>query len=133
MAGVLGLEYDLGPLLALGLGVEGSLGQEHGVFLGGNAQLVVEGVMPDLLHVVPVGDNAVLNGVLEREDATLGLGLVADVRVLLAHANHDAGVTGTTDDRGEDSARSVVTGETGLAHARAVINNECLNFVRHCD
>ena len=44
-----------------------------------NTELVVEGVVPDLLHVVPVGDDAVLNGVLEREDAALGLGLVANV------------------------------------------------------
>jgi len=36
--------------------------------------------VPDLLHVVPVGDDAVLDRVLEREDATLRLGLVADVR-----------------------------------------------------
>jgi hypothetical protein len=46
----------------------------------------------DILHVVPVGDNAVLNGVLEGEDTTLGLGLVTDIQVLLAHANHHAGV-----------------------------------------
>ena len=41
---------------------------ESGVLLGGDTQLVVEGVMPDLLHVVPVGHNAVLNGVLQGED-----------------------------------------------------------------
>ena len=36
----------------------------------------------------PVGDDAVLDGVLEREDAALGLRLVTHVRVLLAHAHH---------------------------------------------
>mmetsp|Transcript_32752 Transcript_32752/g.82596 ORF Transcript_32752/g.82596 Transcript_32752/m.82596 type:complete len:425 (-) Transcript_32752:238-1512(-) len=77
--GVEGLEHDLGHLLAVGLGVEGRLSEENGVLLGGNTQLVVEGVVPDLLHVIPVGDDAVLNGVLERKDTTLGLGLVADV------------------------------------------------------
>jgi hypothetical protein len=40
--------------------------------------------VPDLLHIVPVGDDAVLNRVLERQDAALRLRLVADVRVLLA-------------------------------------------------
>jgi hypothetical protein len=34
------------------------------VLLGSDSKLVVEGVVPDLLHVVPVGDNTVLNGVL---------------------------------------------------------------------
>lgn len=38
---------------------------------------------------------------LEGEDSSLGLRLVSDVRVLLAHANHHTLVTGTTNDRGE--------------------------------
>src|SRR5690606_4193045 len=105
--------------------------------LGGHAQLVVEGVVPDLLHVVPVGDNAVLNGVLEREDATLGLGLVAHVGVLLAHAHHHALVTGTSHNGGEDGAGGVVTGETGLAHSGAVVDHQGLHLllvvlVSHC-
>ena len=50
------------------LGVEGSLSEQDGLFLRGNTELVVEGVVPDLLHVVPVGDDTVLNGVLQGED-----------------------------------------------------------------
>ena len=112
--GVEGLEHDLGHLLAVGLGVEGGLGEQDGVLLGGDAELVVEGVVPDLLHVVPVGHDAVLDGVLQGQDATLGLGLVADVRVLLAHADHDALVAGTANDGREDGAGGVVTGEASL-------------------
>jgi hypothetical protein len=112
-----GLEHNLGHLLSVGLGVEGSLGEENGVLLGGNTELVVEGVMPasinlhqrrfvqqnlrtgcpkykqqeqrrnsngktlspDLLHVVPVGHDTVLDGVLECQNTTLGLSLIADV------------------------------------------------------
>merc|ERR1719295_878501 len=66
------------------------LGEEDGLLLGGNAELVVEGVVPDLLHVVPVGDDSVLNGVLQGEDTPLGLGLVTDVGVLLSHTDHDS-------------------------------------------
>ena len=44
-----GLEHDLRHLLAVGLGVERCLGQEDGVLLGRDAELVVEGVVPDLL------------------------------------------------------------------------------------
>merc|ERR1719180_176078 len=83
-----GLEHDLGHLLAVGLGVEGSLGQEDGLLLGGNTQLVVEGVVPDLLHIIPVGDDSVLHGVLQGKDTPLGLGLVTDVGVLLSHTDH---------------------------------------------
>ena len=85
--GVEGLEHDLGHLLPVGLGVEGSLGQENGVLLGGNTELVVEGVVPDLLHVVPVGDDTVLDRVLQGEDASLGLSLVSDIGVLLSNEN----------------------------------------------
>ncbi len=46
--GVEGLEHDLGHLLTIGLGVEGSLSQQHRVLLWGNTELIVEGVMPDL-------------------------------------------------------------------------------------
>merc|ERR1711988_1606885 len=89
-----GLEHDLSHLLTVSLGVEGSLSQEDGLFLRGNTELIVEGVVPDLLHVVPVGDDSVLNGVLESKDTSLGLGLVTDIGVLLSHTDHDSLVTG---------------------------------------
>ena len=83
-----GLEHDLGHLLPVGLGVEGCLSEEDGVLLWGNTEFVLEGVMPDLFHVVPVGDDAVLDGVLQGEDTPLGLGLIAHIGVLLTHAHH---------------------------------------------
>ena len=82
--------------------------------LGRDAQLVEERVVPDLLHVVPVGDDAVLDRVAQREDAALGLRLVAHVAVLLAHADHDALVARAADDRREDGARRVVAGKARL-------------------
>merc|ERR1712032_1130366 len=124
-----GLEHDLGHLLPVGLGVEGSLGQEDGVLLRGHTQLVVEGVVPDLLHVVPVGDDAMLDGVLQSEDTPLGLGLVSDIGVLLAHAHHHALVTGASHDGGENGPGGVVSGESSLAHAGAIVNNQSSNFV----
>ncbi len=44
----------------------------------------------------------------------LRLGLVADIRVLLSHTNHDALMTRSADDRREHGTRSIVSGETGL-------------------
>ena len=82
-----GLKHDLRHALAVGLGVLGGLGEEDGVGLGGDAQLVVKGVVPDFLHVVPVGDDAVLDGVFEGEHSSLGLGFVAHVGVSLLHAH----------------------------------------------
>lgn len=60
-----GLEHDLRHLLPIGLGVHGRLGEQNGVLVRGDPELVVESVVPDLLHVVPVGDDAVVDRVLE--------------------------------------------------------------------
>merc|ERR1712102_74230 len=129
-----GLEHDLGHLLTVGLGVEGSLSQEDGLLLGGNTELVVEGMVPDLLHVVPVGDDSVLNGVLQGEDTPLGLGLVTDIGILLSHTDHDTLVAGTADNGGEDSSGSVISSESSLAHAGAIVNNQGSNvLVTHLD
>ncbi|KAI5105467.1 hypothetical protein C0J45_5139, partial [Silurus meridionalis] len=70
----------------VGFGVEWSLSQEDGVFLRSHTQLVVE--VKYLLHIVPVGDDAMLNGVFEGEDASLALCLISYVAVFLTHAHH---------------------------------------------
>merc|ERR550534_3236966 len=124
-----GLEHDLGHLLTVSLGVKGSLSEEDGLFLRGDTELVVEGVVPDLLHVIPVGDDSVLNGVLEGQDTSLGLGLISNIGILLSHANHHTLVAGTSNNGGEDSARSVISGKSSLAHARAIVNNKSSNVL----
>merc|ERR1712105_72070 len=127
-----GLEHDLGHLLTVSLGVEGSLSQEDGLLLGGNTELVVEGVVPDLLHVIPVGDDSVLNGVLEGEDTSLGLGLISNIGILLSHTNHHTLVAGTSNNGGEDSTGSVISSKSSFAHAGAVVNGKSSNvFVTH--
>uniref|UniRef100_A0A8W7PQJ3 Uncharacterized protein n=1 Tax=Anopheles coluzzii TaxID=1518534 RepID=A0A8W7PQJ3_ANOCL len=98
------LKHDLGHLLTVSLRVQRGLGQQDWVLLWGDTQLVVEGVVPDLLHIIPVGDDTVLDRVLQGEDTTLALGLITDVRVLLTHTDHHTLVTWATDDRGEDGA-----------------------------
>jgi hypothetical protein len=65
------LEDDLRHLFSVRLGVDGRLGEEDRVLFGSHTELIVEGVVPNLLHVVPVGDHTMLNGVPKRQDATL--------------------------------------------------------------
>ena len=77
----------LGHLLTVGLGVERGLSQEDGVFLRSDTQFVVESVMPDFLHIVPIGDDTVFNRVFQGQDTSFRLGLITDVRIFLAHAN----------------------------------------------
>jgi len=115
--GVEGLEHDLGHFFSVGLGVEGGFSEKDGVLLRGNSELVVEGVMPDLLHVIPVGHNSVFNGVFQGEDSSLGLGLISDIGVLLSHSDHDSGVSGASNDGGEHSSGSIVSCKPGFAHS----------------
>ena len=46
------------------------------VLLWHDTEFVVEGVVPDFLHVIPVYDNTVVDWVLEGEYTTLQLGLI---------------------------------------------------------
>merc|ERR1719471_1612738 len=80
-------------------------------------------MMPHLLHIVPVVDNAVLDGVLERQDTALGLRLVADVAVLLTHSHHHALVARAADNRRKHSTRRVISGKSGFHHTRAIVNH----------
>merc|ERR1719230_421176 len=124
-----GVEHDLGHLLTVSLGVEGSLSEEDGLLLWGNTEFIVEDVVPDLLHVIPVGDDSVLNGVLEGEDTSLGLSLISNIGILLSHTNHHTLVAGTANNGGEDSARSIISSESSLAHAGAIVNNKSSNVL----
>merc|ERR1719427_1088552 len=78
-----GLKHDLGHLFTVSLRVEGSLSKEDGLLLRGNTEFIVEGVMPDLFHIIPVGDDSMLNWVLEGEDTSLGLSLISNIGILL--------------------------------------------------
>merc|ERR1711978_537007 len=127
-----GLEHDLSHLLSVSLGVEGSLSEEDGLFLWGNTEFIVEGVMPDLLHIIPVGDDTVFNGVFQGKDTSLGLSFISNIGILLTHTNHDTLVAGTSNNGGEDSPRGVITGESSFAHAGAIVNDKSGGiFVTH--
>ena len=56
-------EHNLGHPFSVLLGVERRFCHQDGMLFGRNSEFVVEGVVPDLLHVVPVGDDSVLDGV----------------------------------------------------------------------
>mmetsp|Transcript_20460 Transcript_20460/g.52145 ORF Transcript_20460/g.52145 Transcript_20460/m.52145 type:complete len:436 (-) Transcript_20460:8-1315(-) len=124
-----GLKHDLRHALTVRLRVQRGLREQHWVLLRRHAQLVVERVVPDLLHVIPVRDNAMLNGVLQGQHSALALRLVTHVALLLVHAHHDAWHLRTAHNRGEDGPRGIVTGEASLAHAAAVVHDERRNLL----
>merc|ERR1719452_304010 len=127
-----GLEHDLGHLLTVSFWVEGSLSEEDRLFLRGNTELIVEGVVPDLFHIIPVGDDSVLNGVLEGKDTSPGLSLISNIGILLSHTDHHTLVARTANNGREDSAGSIISSKTSLAHAGAIVNDKSSNiFVTH--
>merc|ERR1719296_94590 len=124
-----GLEHDLRHALTIGLRIQRGLREEDRVLLRCHTELVVERVMPDLLHVVPVRHNAVLDRVLQGEDTSLALCLITDVRVLLVHADHDARHLRAANNRWEHSAGRIVASEASLAHAAAIVDDERRDLV----
>merc|ERR1712038_172017 len=109
-----GLKHDLGHLLTVSLRVKGSFSKEDRLFLRSNTELIVECVVPDLLHIIPVGNDSVLNWVLEGKDTSLGLSLISNIGILLTHTNHHTLVAGTANNGGEDSSGSIISSETSL-------------------
>jgi len=126
-----GSEHSFDHLFSVGLRVKGSFSKHARVLLGGDSELIEVAVMPDLLHIVPVGNQTVLNWVLEEEDTSLGLGFITDEDVLTVNTDHDTLTLGATDDGWEDSLRGFITSDTSLTHTGTVVNNNCGDFVRH--
>mmetsp|Transcript_44174 Transcript_44174/g.56593 ORF Transcript_44174/g.56593 Transcript_44174/m.56593 type:complete len:280 (-) Transcript_44174:49-888(-) len=123
-----GLEHDLGHALTVSLWVKRSLGKENRMLLRSYAKLVVESVMPDLFHIIPVGYDTVFNRVFQGQDTTLGLSLISDVCVLLVHANHDSRVLWATNNGWENCARCIITSETSFAHSGTIVHYKSLYF-----
>ena len=123
-----GLEDNLCHLLSVALWVDWGLGEQDWVLLWCYTELVVEGVVPDLLHVVPVGDNTVLNWVPQCEDTTLALCLISNVRVLLTHTNHDTMLLSDINGKIEDGGSHT--------HGGAVVQQwmllQCQLFILRC-
>lgn len=103
------------------------LSEESGVIIRSDSQLIEEGMMPDSLHVFPVVYDTVIDGVLELEDTSLGLGLITDISLL----GVSSVLLGATNHGGETATWTIISGDTGLTLTRSVINNNCSLIVSH--
>jgi len=131
-----GLEHDLDHALSVLLGVTWGLSEEDtDALLWGDTELVVEGVVPDLLHILPGLDDTGGDGVLKIEDTSLLLGLLTDELGLVGGTLHGVGVLWTTNNGWEDGSWGLLTGVTGLDHTGTIIDNHgltvCWCFVCH--
>merc|ERR1712018_155699 len=127
-----GLKHDLSHLLTVSLGVKRSFSQEDGLFLRGNTELIVKSVMPNLFHVIPVGDDAMLNRVFESKNTSFGLSLITYIGIFLTHTDHNTLMAGTANNGWEDSSGSIISCKSSFAHARTIVNDKSSNiFVTH--
>ncbi|KAF7818951.1 Fumarate reductase [Senna tora] len=58
-----GLEHNLSHFLTVSLWVERGFCEKNRMLFGSYTELIVESVMPDLLHIVPIANNTMLDGV----------------------------------------------------------------------
>jgi len=123
-----GLEHDLSHLFSVSFWVEWSFGEKGWALFWGNSELVVVGVVPDLFHIIPVGDDTVFDWVFQGEDTSFGLGFVSNIGVFLAHTDHNTLVSWSTNDGWEDGSWSIVTSETALAESGTVVDNQVGSF-----
>ena len=71
------------------------------MFAWGVPKLIVECMLPDFLHIVPVLNNAVLNRILDQTNTSLLLGFVSNeelISTVLPHSDHNSLVLRSSDD-----------------------------------
>lgn len=126
------LKHDPSNPLSVGFRVVRSFGKKHRVFLRSNTKLIVESVMQNLLHVIPVTNNTMFNWILQGKYTSFGMSLVANVDIFLFHSNYNTSIPRTTYFAREDCSGSIVTSKTSLDHSGSVIHNKWLNLLRFC-
>lgn len=53
-----------------------------------------------------------LDGVLKSQNTTLSLSFVSNISITLFHTNHDTRLTSTTNQRGENRARGIISSKS---------------------
>jgi hypothetical protein len=95
-------EHDLSHLLSVKLRVQRCFCHQDGVLFWRNTQFAVKGVMPHFFHVIPVGDDSVLDGVLNFKNTAFLLSLFSNIDFFLVESDHDAWHLGASYDSRED-------------------------------
>ena len=79
--------------------------------------------MPDLPHVIRVGDDALLHGVLQGLDTEPSLDLAPHVVVLLPHTHHAVLVLGHQT-MGGNTAKGIIFSKASFACVKATVDNK---------
>ena len=125
------LEHDLSHLFSVFFWVEWSLGHEDWMLLWRNLKFTIEGMMPHLLHIVPVSDDAVLNWMSEPEHTPLLHSLITHINLILIKTNHNSWYLWPSYDGAEHSSWRIISSKTGLADARSIVDDHGGYFFFH--
>ncbi|GER34046.1 ribosomal RNA large subunit methyltransferase G, partial [Striga asiatica] len=109
-----GLKHDLSHFLSVGLWVERSFCEQNRVLLRSHTKFIVESVMPDFLHVIPVADYTMLNWIFQCQNTSFGLSLVTYISILLPHPNHHACMPWTTNYTWKNCSWGIITSKSSL-------------------
>ena len=85
--------------------------------LWGHFELNLQRVVPQLFHVVPIDDVALLDWSSDLEDATFLLSFRAHVDIIVIKTNHDAWDLRSSNNRREHASWSVIASKTSFANA----------------
>eukprot|EP00121_Abeoforma_whisleri_P000955 Awhi_evm1s850 len=91
--GVEGFKHNLGHFFSVGFRIKRSFSQKNWVFFWSYTKFIVESMMPDFFHIIPIGNDTVFNRVFQGQDTSFGLGFIPDIGIFLSHTNHNTLVT----------------------------------------
>merc|ERR1711882_21799 len=91
-------------------------------------------MMPDFFHIIPVGDDSMLNWVFESKNTSLGPGFISNIGILLPHTHHHTLVSRASNNGRKDSSGSIIACKASFAHSRSIVNNQSgYVFITHPD
>lgn len=119
---------DFCHFLSVCLGITRSFSEKGRMLVWWNSEFIIEAMMPNFFHVIPVVNDTVLDGVSEFENSLLGLGFFSDVAVFV-HTNHDIFILRSSDNWGEGWSGGIITWQSSFAHSWSIVNNYGNSFL----
>ena len=90
----------------------------------GDSQFVIEAVVPDFSHIIPIVYYTMLDGIAEFQDTFFGLGFFTNIYIFVVHSDHNIFVFRPTDNGWERGLGGIITGQTRFTHTWPVINDD---------
>ncbi|KAG8144919.1 hypothetical protein E2320_013322 [Naja naja] len=99
------------------------------MFLRAHLQLIVEDVVPDLLHVIPVGNTAILNGAPQGQEVSPALSIASHVVGLSVGVFRHTLRLGPPYDGRKYCSGQVLSSNSCSAVSGAVVHHKCYDLL----